>query len=57
MIVGDKIFGKMIYEIKPYYGRYHQWFNCVVVIQSNTKSGRIEMAYNSNNFIYDKYEN
>jgi hypothetical protein len=39
--------GARVIEVKPYCGRYPQWFNVVLVLSSTqTSSGRIERAYN-----------
>lgn len=47
MQVGDQLDGRTVLEVRPYRGKYPQWFNVVLVITSpHTRSGRIERAYN-----------
>lgn len=37
-----------ILAILPYTGRYTQWFDCVLRLNTTTRRGWCEMAYNSN---------
>jgi len=50
MKIGDSIdylgAQRRIIEILPYNGIYKEWFNCVLVIESNlTRTGKKEIAY------------
>lgn len=51
MKVGDKVSvwwmpqGAAVIAILPYTGRYPQWFNCVLRLQSNTPRGWQDIAW------------
>lgn len=47
---------KRIIEIKPYTGKYKDWFDCTLVVWADTRKGFAEMAYNSSDWNYDQYQ-